>query len=192
MSFILQPWQLLLVILAGWMSRRQQEVIEYLRTENQVLKEKLGKKRIRQVIVDLILRFAQENPHLGLRSEIPRGRWPTWVTTSPIPPSAACSSSTALNRAAGSPTEDFVGDVSQIPLGCAGRDRLHDRGSLDERWLSHALPAVRHACRHTPCPLRRLHDQFPHPLDEISGSRTDQFRGRVPQRETLFDHGPRR
>ena len=46
MSFILQPWQLCLVILAGWINREQQEVIEYLRTENAVLKEKLGKKRI--------------------------------------------------------------------------------------------------------------------------------------------------
>jgi len=46
MDFILQPWQLFLVILAGWMNRQQQEVIEYLRTENQVLKEKLGRKRI--------------------------------------------------------------------------------------------------------------------------------------------------
>ena len=46
MSFILQPWQLYLVILAGWINREQQEVIEYLRTENQVLKEKLGKQRI--------------------------------------------------------------------------------------------------------------------------------------------------
>jgi hypothetical protein len=46
MNFIFQPWQLVLVILAGWVNRQQQEVIEYLRTENQVLKEKLGKKRI--------------------------------------------------------------------------------------------------------------------------------------------------
>ena len=46
MSFILQPWQLLFVILAGWVNEQQQQVIEYLRTENQVLKEKLGKKRI--------------------------------------------------------------------------------------------------------------------------------------------------
>ena len=46
MTFFLQPWQLLLVILAGWVNRQQQEVIEYLRTENQVLQEKLGKKRI--------------------------------------------------------------------------------------------------------------------------------------------------
>jgi len=28
MSFILQAWQLLILILAGWISRRQQEVIE--------------------------------------------------------------------------------------------------------------------------------------------------------------------
>ena len=46
MDFVLQPWQLYVVILAGWINRQQQEVIEYLRTENQVLKEKLGKKRI--------------------------------------------------------------------------------------------------------------------------------------------------
>src|ERR1700736_458404 len=46
MNFVLQPWQLLLTILAGWVNRQQQDVIEYLRTENQVLKEKLGKRRI--------------------------------------------------------------------------------------------------------------------------------------------------
>ena len=46
MGFILQPWQLLFVCLAGWVNREQQQVIGYLRTENQVLKEKLGKKRI--------------------------------------------------------------------------------------------------------------------------------------------------
>jgi hypothetical protein len=46
MNFVLQPWQLLLVILAGWINRQQQEVLEYLRTENQVLKESHGKKRI--------------------------------------------------------------------------------------------------------------------------------------------------
>jgi hypothetical protein len=46
MTFVLQPWQLLIAILAGWSNRQQQEVIEYLRTENQILKEKLGKRRI--------------------------------------------------------------------------------------------------------------------------------------------------
>lgn len=46
MQSILQPWQLLLWALAGWMQREQQEEIDYLRTEVAVLKEKLGKKRI--------------------------------------------------------------------------------------------------------------------------------------------------
>jgi hypothetical protein len=42
----LQPWQLLLLVLAGWINLREQEVIEHLRAENRVLREKLGKKRI--------------------------------------------------------------------------------------------------------------------------------------------------
>lgn len=46
MKALLQPWQLLLLILAGWINRRQQDAIEYLLTENRVLREKLGKKRI--------------------------------------------------------------------------------------------------------------------------------------------------
>jgi putative transposase len=43
---LLQPWQLFLLILAGWVNRRQQDAIEYLITENRVLRAKLGKKRI--------------------------------------------------------------------------------------------------------------------------------------------------
>ena len=46
MSFILQPWHVFFMFLAGWVNRQQHEIIAYLRTENQVLREKLGKKRI--------------------------------------------------------------------------------------------------------------------------------------------------
>jgi transposase InsO family protein len=46
MSFILQPWQLYIAIIAGWIHRQQQEAIEYLRTENRVLRETHGTKRI--------------------------------------------------------------------------------------------------------------------------------------------------
>ena len=46
MNLVLRPWQLLLLILAGWINRDQQDAIEYLLTENQVLREKLGKGRI--------------------------------------------------------------------------------------------------------------------------------------------------
>jgi homeodomain-containing protein len=46
MKFVLQPGQLLLLILAGWINKHQQNAIEYLLTENRILREKLGKKRI--------------------------------------------------------------------------------------------------------------------------------------------------
>jgi putative transposase len=46
MSFVLQPWQLLLVILAGWMNQLQQQIIEFQRKEIAVLKKKLGKTQI--------------------------------------------------------------------------------------------------------------------------------------------------
>lgn len=46
MSFIIWPWQIFLIDLSGWINRHQQHMIEYLITENLVLKEKLGKKRI--------------------------------------------------------------------------------------------------------------------------------------------------
>jgi hypothetical protein len=41
-----KPWTLFAVAVAGWMSQQQQEVIAYLREENKILREKLGRKRI--------------------------------------------------------------------------------------------------------------------------------------------------
>ena len=40
-------WQLLLVAVAGWMSRNQQNVIAYIQEENRILKNRLKGKRIR-------------------------------------------------------------------------------------------------------------------------------------------------
>ena len=37
---------MLLMMLAGWINRHQQEMIEYLKEENKILREKLGKKRL--------------------------------------------------------------------------------------------------------------------------------------------------
>jgi hypothetical protein len=36
----LQPWHLLLLILAGWINRHQQDAIDFLLTENHILREK--------------------------------------------------------------------------------------------------------------------------------------------------------
>jgi hypothetical protein len=41
-----RPWTVLLAMMAGWLNRHQQEMIEYLKAENSILKNKLGKKRI--------------------------------------------------------------------------------------------------------------------------------------------------
>ena len=46
MSFVLQPWQLLLAALAGWVNQKQQAVIDFQGTQIQILMEKLGKKRL--------------------------------------------------------------------------------------------------------------------------------------------------
>lgn len=45
-KYVLHPWQFLLIGVAGWINRNQNDAIEYLRTENQVLREIVGKKRI--------------------------------------------------------------------------------------------------------------------------------------------------
>lgn len=39
-------WHFLLVAIAGWMNRQQQDMIEYLKEENRILREKLGPGRI--------------------------------------------------------------------------------------------------------------------------------------------------
>ena len=44
---ILQPLQLLLVILAGWLNRQQYDVIAYIQEENWIVKSKLKGKRTR-------------------------------------------------------------------------------------------------------------------------------------------------
>ena len=43
----MDPVRFILICLAGWMNRNQQDVIEYLREEVRVLREHLGLKRLR-------------------------------------------------------------------------------------------------------------------------------------------------
>jgi hypothetical protein len=58
MDFVLRPWHLLLVCLAGWLNREQLAVVEYLRTENQILREIHGKKRILLIMREYYADFA--------------------------------------------------------------------------------------------------------------------------------------
>ena len=64
MTFLLHAWQLLLVILAGWVNQQQQQIVDFQRTEIDVLKEKLGKKRI-LLIDDQRRRLAVKGKVLG-------------------------------------------------------------------------------------------------------------------------------
>jgi hypothetical protein len=47
MLTVLDPFQFVLIAVAGWMNQRQLQVIEYLREENRVLREQLGERRLR-------------------------------------------------------------------------------------------------------------------------------------------------
>ena len=46
MSFLFQPWKILLATLSEHVRREQEKAIEYLQLENQILREKLGGNRV--------------------------------------------------------------------------------------------------------------------------------------------------
>lgn len=41
------PFELAVLVVAGWLNRQQREVIDYLREENRVLRQQLGERRLR-------------------------------------------------------------------------------------------------------------------------------------------------
>ena len=43
---VLRPWQLVVMILAGWVNRQQQEIIEFQNAQIRALMKKMGRKRI--------------------------------------------------------------------------------------------------------------------------------------------------
>jgi putative transposase len=54
------PLQFLMLIFAGWVSRHQQDVIDYLQEENLALREQMGAKRLRFTVSVLIIRPSVE------------------------------------------------------------------------------------------------------------------------------------
>ena len=82
MPRMLDPFQFLLVAIAGWMNQRQLQVIEYLQEENRVLREQFGEHRLRfnghdkrrpgrprtrEELEALVVRMAAENRTWGYR-----------------------------------------------------------------------------------------------------------------------------
>ena len=47
MSSVLDPFQFVVIAIAGWMNQHQQQVVEYLLEENRVLREQIGGRRMR-------------------------------------------------------------------------------------------------------------------------------------------------
>ena len=46
-AMIPTTWKFILIALAGWINRKQEDIIEYLREENRVLREQFGPGRVR-------------------------------------------------------------------------------------------------------------------------------------------------
>ena len=44
---VLDPFRFVVIAVSGWMNQRQLHVIDYLREENRVLRERLGGRRVR-------------------------------------------------------------------------------------------------------------------------------------------------
>ena len=66
MKFVLKPWHLLAGIVAGYANRELQQIIDYLRTENAILRETLGQRRIRLNDAQR-RRLAEKGKNLGRR-----------------------------------------------------------------------------------------------------------------------------
>ena len=47
MPRVLDPFRFVPISAAGWMNQRQQRIMDYLREENRVLRERLGGRRVR-------------------------------------------------------------------------------------------------------------------------------------------------
>ncbi|NJN35993.1 MAG: hypothetical protein HC794_01775 [Nitrospiraceae bacterium] len=80
------PIQFVLFMLVGWVSRYQQQMIEYLMTENAAFRDQLGGKRIRFTDAQC-RRFARAAPAFCVnpRCMMPRKNVPVVITTAPAP-----------------------------------------------------------------------------------------------------------
>ena len=67
MAVVLHPWQIFVAAMAGWITRQQDAVIEYLREENRVLKQQLGRRRLR-LTDDQRRRLAVRGKAIGRRA----------------------------------------------------------------------------------------------------------------------------
>ncbi len=124
-----------------------------------------GRSRIRQVIVDLTVKFAKENPTWGydrISGALSNIGYRTSATTSVTPPLVTSSNRTVSNQhrtSTDTASHRILGNIPQGALGRDGFDRFHDRRSLDKEWADDVVSFVRHGAEYPQRPLRRLYHQ---------------------------------
>ena len=126
MAFALQPRQILVAALAGWIGHQQEAVIDFLREENRVLKQQLGKKR---------LRLNDNRQHPQRERYRPRFRARQANDVEPIP-----QSSLGRTRGCRFLHRRGLGTAWSRHFPCLLRDRVRDTSYRDRRH--HALPVV--------------------------------------------------
>ena len=65
MNFILQPWQLLFMVLASWVHREQQKIIEFYQAELKAMMDVQGKKRLLLTDDQRRLLLSRASPWVG-------------------------------------------------------------------------------------------------------------------------------
>jgi hypothetical protein len=75
MAMVLYPWQILVAAMAGWITRQQDAVIDYLREENRVLKEQFGRTTISNIFNENEIDPAPERGKRTTWSQFLKAHW---------------------------------------------------------------------------------------------------------------------
>ena len=62
--------QFLILTMAGWLNRRQQDQIEYLREENRILREQHSDRPLRLIVNEYVEHYHHERNHRGLDNRL--------------------------------------------------------------------------------------------------------------------------
>jgi hypothetical protein len=68
-----QAWPILVVALAGWLNRQQQEIMEHLQEENRVLREHLMGMILGRLNFETLRGRCAPCGHVSIASQIPNG-----------------------------------------------------------------------------------------------------------------------
>ena len=65
--------QFVILTMAGWLNRRQQDQIDYLREENRILREQLGGRPLRLIVNEYVEHYHHERNHQRLDNQLQAG-----------------------------------------------------------------------------------------------------------------------